>query len=84
MQKISYQKTINDKAFWLKVVPALFMLSFIILTFGILGLIENKSPTNLASLNTLSSSFITYFEYHIMIVIGALIFTLSVWIKRDH
>jgi len=84
MQKLSYKKTKIDKAFWFKSVPALFMLSIIILTLGILGLIENKSPTNLASLNTLSSSFITYFEYHIMVIIGALIFTLRVWINRHY
>jgi hypothetical protein len=82
MQKLSYQKIKNNHALWLKVVPALFILSIIILTFGILGLIEHKSPTNLASLNTLSSSFITHFEYHIMIIIGALIFTLSIWISK--
>lgn len=60
----------------------LFTLSLFVIFFGVSGIIEHKSPENLASLTTLGSGFITYFEYHALIIFGALCFTFSLWFMR--
>ena len=57
----------------------LFISSIIVLFIGIFGLIEHKSPHNLASISTLGLSFFIYIEYHIMIILGALGSVLSTW-----
>ncbi|MCU7834286.1 MAG: hypothetical protein KZQ83_03450 [gamma proteobacterium symbiont of Taylorina sp.] len=63
----------------LKIILAIFMLSFVTLFFGVSGIIEHKSPADIASLTLLGSSFMSYFEYHALIIIGALSLTLSIW-----
>lgn len=57
----------------------LLIISGAVLIFGVLGITEHKSPKNLNSLTSLISSVITYIEYHVMIVFGALGVTLSIW-----
>ncbi|MDX2507882.1 MAG: hypothetical protein QNL62_25880 [Gammaproteobacteria bacterium] len=60
----------------------LLVVSVLSLFFGILGIVEHKSPHNLESLSTLGISFITYLEYHAMILLGTLGITLSVWLSQ--
>jgi len=65
-------------------IPVLSVISLMVLFFGISGIVENKSPVNMASVSTLGLSFVTYFEYHILIIMGALGFTSSLWyLGRD-
>ena len=59
-----------------------FALSLLVIFFGVSGIIEHKSPENLASLASLGSGFITHFEYHALIIFGALCFTFSIWFMR--
>jgi len=55
----------------------LLTLSLFVIFYGVSGIIEHKSPENLASIVTLSYSFINYIEYHALIFFGALCFTFS-------
>lgn len=75
---------IGHETFSKIVYTILFTLSLFVIFFGISGIIEHKSPENLASLTTLSSGFITYFEYHALIIFGALCFTFSMWFMRKN
>ena len=64
----------------LKVFSSFFLiLSLLVIFFGVSGIIEHKSPEDLASLSILSSSFIHYFEYHALIIVGALSLTFSMY-----
>jgi len=49
----------------------IFIISALLVFFGVNGIIENKSPENLASLSILGNSFIENFEYHVLIFAGA-------------
>ena len=66
-----------------RIIYTILALSLFVIFFGVSGIIEHKSPDNLASLTTLSSAFITYFKYHILIICGALCFTFAVWFMRN-
>lgn len=74
---------IAQKSF-LKIIYPIIALSLFIIFFGVSGIIEHKSPDNLASLATLGSGFITYFEYHVLIICGALSVTFAVWFVRKN
>lgn len=70
---------IHDETFS-NVIGAIFsILSLFMIYIGVSGIIEYKSPEYLASLATLSSGFMMYFEHHALIIFGALGFTFSVW-----
>jgi hypothetical protein len=62
----------------------LFFTSLILLSAGLLGLIENKPPLYLESLTTLVLSLILYFEYYIMIFLGSLGTTVSTWYMQKN
>ncbi|MCW8929584.1 MAG: hypothetical protein OQL19_05020 [Gammaproteobacteria bacterium] len=62
----------------------LLFLSVLVIFLGVSGIIEHKSPENLATLSTLSSGFFTYFEYHLLIISGALSLTFSMWFMKNH
>ncbi|MBF0263741.1 MAG: hypothetical protein HQL46_00585 [Gammaproteobacteria bacterium] len=51
--------------------------SALIMFMGIAGIIEHKSPEDLASLTILSQSFINSIEFHFLIFAGALGVTIS-------
>jgi len=84
MHKLIHNHKNDNHSIWVKIVITLLGMSLLVLFFGVTGIIENKSPENLASLNSLSTSFITYFEYHALIITGALGFTLAVWFMEHH
>ncbi len=67
-----------------KMIYSIPVLSLLFIFCGVSGIIEHKSPENIASLTTLSTGFITYFEYHALIIIGALCFTLAIWPMEKH
>lgn len=60
----------------------LLALSFLVIFFGVSGIIEHKSPENLESIASLSFGFINYIEYHALIIFGALCFTFSACCMR--
>lgn len=60
----------------------LLVISLVTLFFGIFGIIENKTPQDLASISTLGISFITYIEYNVMIFLGALGITTTVMLSQ--
>ncbi len=70
----------KEQSFWFTVI--LLVVSIVSLFFGILGIIEHKSPNNLESLTTLGISFFVYIEYHAMIILGTLGITLSAWLSQ--
>lgn len=72
MKKLTDNINNIEQAFCVKNKSTILVLSIIMLFVGIIGIITNKSPENLASLATLSSSFIIYIEYHLLIIAGAL------------
>jgi len=57
-----------------------FVLSFMLVVFGVSGIIEFKSPENLSTITTLAEGFVYHFEYHILIIAGALCFTYFLWL----
>ena len=73
---------INFEPFLKTVYSILFTLSLFVIFYGVSGIIEHKSPEDLASLATLSSGFITHFKYHALIISGALCLTFSVGLLR--
>ena len=75
---------INFEPFLKTIYSIVFALSLFVIFYGVSGIIEHKSPENLASLATLSSGFITYFKYHILIISGALFLTFSVRLLRKN
>lgn len=75
---------INDKALSKMSYAIFFILSVSMIFIGVSGIIEFKSPDSLGSLAMLSSAFFNHFEYHVLIILGALIFTLSVWFIRKN
>lgn len=75
---------ISHESFSKTVYSLLFALSLFAIFFGVSGIIEYKSPENLASLVTLSSGFINYIEYHALIVSGALCFVFSACLMRKN
>ena len=79
MYKANYGLTRKDEKSQSTRAVVLFFLSVLIVAGGVLGLIEHKSPQSLASLSTLSLSLIIYFEYHAMIILGALGISYSAW-----
>ena len=81
MYQLQYDKNPNIRFI---IVSILFILSAIILLFGVQSLIEHKSPENLGSLNSLGHGFITYFKYHLLIIFGALGFTLTLWLRERY
>lgn len=72
MKKLTDNIKNNKQVFGLKNKFTILVLSIIMLSIGIIGIITNKSPENLVSLATLSGSFILYIEYHILVIAGAL------------
>ena len=48
--------------------------SLLFVIAGVTGLIENLSPTEIDNFFELSKSFYQYFEYHLLIFLGALLF----------
>jgi hypothetical protein len=74
-----YRQNSTSKLF----ISILLVVSVLTLFFGIFNLIENKSPEYLASIQTLSLSFVTYFKYHIMVIAGAFGITLSIWLNEQ-
>lgn len=62
-----------------KTIATSFTLSLLIIFLGVSGIIEHKSPEEISSLTTLSTSFFSNLKYHALIIIGALCFTFSVW-----
>ncbi|MCU7938315.1 MAG: hypothetical protein KZQ64_08710 [gamma proteobacterium symbiont of Bathyaustriella thionipta] len=74
---------IGQKLFSKAVYRIIFTLSLFMLFTGVYGIIEHKSPDNLSSLMILGSGFITYFEYHALIIFGALCFTFSICFMRN-
>ena len=61
-----------------------FVLSLFMMSIGVSGIIEHKSPENLSSLLTLSTGFIAYFKYHVLIILGGLCLTISVYFIRKN
>ena len=61
-----------------------FVLSLFMMSIGVSGIIEHKSPENLSSLLTLSTGFIAYFKYHALIILGGLCLTISVYFIREN
>jgi len=61
-----------------------FVLSLFMMSIGVSGIIEHKSPENLSSLLTLSTGFIAYFKYHTLIILGGLCLTISVYFIRKN
>ena len=62
-----------------KTIVTAFALSLLVIFLGVAGIIEHKSPAEISSLTTLSTSFLSNIKYHALIIIGALCFTFSVW-----
>ena len=62
-----------------KTIVISFALSLLVIFLGVAGIIEHKSPAEISSLTTLSTSFLNDLKYHALIIIGALFFTFSVW-----
>lgn len=62
-----------------KTIVISFTLSLLVIFLGVSGIIEHKSPAEISSLTTLSSSFLSNIKYHALIIIGAMCFTFSVW-----
>ena len=60
----------------------LLVISLVTLFFGIFGIIENKTPQDLASISTLGISFITHIEYNLMIFLGALGITTTAMLSQ--
>ncbi|GEM_PF-3421834 len=73
---------VEGKEYSFRFAVILLVVSLLILFFGILGIIEHKSPDYLKSLATLGISFFVYIEYHVMIIIGTLGITLSAWLSQ--
>ena len=66
--------------FFSKTIITAFALSLLVIFLGVAGIIEHKSPAEISTLTTLSSSFLNNLTYHALIIIGALCFTFSVWL----
>ncbi len=81
-KSINYFKNDHYK-FFTKLIYACFALSVLVIFLGVAGIIEHKSPQNMENVVTLSAGFITHFEYHLLILLGALIFTFAAWLKND-
>jgi|GEM_PF-6961931 len=57
----------------------LLSLGLLCVLVGVKGLIEHLSPQELDNVIRLVQSFWHYLEYHIAIIIGALIFVYAIW-----
>ena len=66
------------------IIMILLILSAFALLYGLQSLIEHKSPDDLASISALGFSFITYFNYHFLIILGALGISLSCWLRAGY
>lgn len=62
----------------------LLLFSLMLLYVGIAGIIENKSPENLSSVWSTMVGFFTYFQYHLLILSGALTFTFGIWLFTNN
>lgn len=60
------------------------LISLVLLYTGVTGIIENKSPENLSSVWTTMAGFFTYFQYHLLILFGALTFTFGTWLFTNN
>jgi len=84
MHKLSHHQHDHDDSLWPAVIFVILGMSFLILSFGVSGIVENKTPESMATIGTLTSSFFQYIEYHALIVTGALGFIFAAWLmERD-
>jgi hypothetical protein len=74
----------SDEIFPKIICATVFVISLFVMSIGVSGIIEHKSPENLSSLLTLSAGFIAYFKYHALIILGGLCLTISVWLIRKN
>lgn len=58
----------------------LLLFSLVLLYLGVNGIIENDSPENLSSVWVTMVGFFSYIQYHLLILAGALTFTLAFWL----
>lgn len=76
-------KRLNDKQIHslshVELLPLL-LFSLVLLYAGVTGIIENKSPENLSSVWSTMVGFFSYFQYHMLILSGALAFTFGTWL----
>ena len=68
----------------LTAISILFLVSLFTLSSGVIGLVENKTPLDLGSLQMLSSSFFRYIEYHAMIFLGGISLTITSWFLQQY
>ena len=83
MFNLNHNREIKSKSLELTFMMSFLMASIIMFVYGISGIIEHKSPHNLQSALTLMGGFIMYFEYHLMIILGALGSTFSIWYFKN-
>lgn len=62
-----------------KITMLLILLPLFMLITGIKGIIEQQSPDNLASLNSVGFSFMNFFDMHFLIIAGAFGVTFIIW-----
>ena len=62
----------------------LYGISVFIIFMGVWGIIEYKSPVNLSTFPSLLEAFFANIQYHLLIIFGALIFTLSTWLASNN
>ena len=79
MLNLNYKSIKKSYSYHLTKPISLLFLSVISLIFGVMGLVEYKSPQSLQSIDTLIFSIIVYFEYHIMTILGAFGISYAVW-----
>lgn len=84
MHKLNEHRHQSDQALWYKVSFFLLGCSLLSLFFGVAGIVEHKSPASMANMGTLANGFFSLFEYHLLIMTGALGSTFSVWLMDRH
>jgi len=82
MNKLANNKP--NHALWQKAIVALLGMSLLIMFMGVSGIVEHKSPVYMETVGTLATSVLAYYEYHALIIAGALGFTFSVWLIDHH
>ena len=84
MHKLIHHQHKHNDSFWPTIIFVVLGMSLLMLFLGVAGIVEHKTPESMANITTLTSSFFYYFEYHILIISGALGFTFAAWLMEHH
>ena len=84
MNKLNAPITKKNHSLSLTTISIFFLLSIFTLSSGVIGIVENKTPLDLGSVQMLSSSFIRYIEYHAMIFLGGISLTITSWFLQQY